>query len=214
MIIIGAKGLAKEVLEVMYLQNQLKDLYFYDDLSIDGPDLLFNRFPVIRTLEEAEKIFTWDPSFILGLGNPFLRHKLYLKFIGKGGKICSAISPDATIGHFDTVIEEGSVILMKAVITNNVHIGKGVLINPNCTISHDSIVEEFVEISPGVQITGNVHIGSFSQIGTNATILPKITIGKNCIIGAEALVTKDLPDNSLAVGVPAKVIRTLMNPDD
>ena len=46
-------------------------------------------------------------------------------------------------------------------------------------------------------------------IGGNVTILPGITIGNNVVIGAGAVVTKDIPDNSLALGVPAKVVREI-----
>ena len=72
-----------------------------------------------------------------------------------------------------------------------------------CTIG------DFVELSPNVTILGNVSIGSFTQIGANSTILPNIKIGENVIIGAGSVVTKDIPDNSLAYGVPSKIIKFL-----
>lgn len=49
------------------------------------------------------------------------------------------------------------------------------------------------------------------MIGANVTILPGVTIGNNVVIGAGAVVTKDIPDNSLAVGVPARVIKEIEN---
>jgi acetyltransferase-like isoleucine patch superfamily enzyme len=71
------------------------------------------------------------------------------------------------------------------------------------------VLGEFVELSPGVHISGNCTIGDYSVFGTNATMLPKLTIGKNVIIGAGSVVTKDLPDNCVAVGIPAKIIKEL-----
>lgn len=56
---------------------------------------------------------------------------------------------------------------------------------------------------------GRIKIGSNVYIGTNAMILPDVTIGDNCVIGAGAIVTKDVPPNSVAVGIPARVISTL-----
>nr|WP_250349320.1 DapH/DapD/GlmU-related protein [Flavobacterium anhuiense] len=50
-------------------------------------------------------------------------------------------------------------------------------------------------------------MGEFSQIGANSTILPKVKIGKNVIVGAGSVVTKDIPDNCLVVGVPARIIK-------
>lgn len=57
---------------------------------------------------------------------------------------------------------------------------------------------------------GNVEIGDNCHIGMNALIMPSVTIGKDCIIGAGAVVTHDIPDNSVAVGVPARVIETII----
>ena len=90
-----------------------------------------------------------------------------------------------------------------AVITNDVKIGNGVLINLNCTVGHDSSLGDFVEMSPGVHISGNCKVGAYSNIGTNATILPKVTIGNNVIVAAGAVVTKDVPDNCMVAGIPA-----------
>ena len=60
---------------------------------------------------------------------------------------------------------------------------------------------------PGANISGNVRIADATLIGSGATILQGLTIGKNCIVGAGAVVTKDLPDNCTAVGVPARIIK-------
>ena len=56
-----------------------------------------------------------------------------------------------------------------------------------------------------------IKIGDDVWIGANVTILPGVTIGNNVVIGAGAVVTKDIPDNSLAVGVPARVIKEIEN---
>ena len=56
---------------------------------------------------------------------------------------------------------------------------------------------------------GKIRIGNNVHIGTNAIIMPGVRIGNNCIIGCGAIVTKDVPDNSVAAGIPARVIETL-----
>ena len=210
MLIIGAKGFAKEVLEIVNQLDELNDLVFYDDVNKDLPALLFSRFPILKTAEEATKYFKkTDNRFTIGIGNPILRKKLYDKFTQLGGEFTSTISPYAHIGNFGNSIETGCNIMTGSVLTNDIVLKKGVLVNLNCTIGHDSIINEFVELSPGVNISGNCTIGAFTNIGTSAIILPKVTIGKNVIIGAGAVVTTSIPDNSVAVGIPAKVIKTL-----
>jgi acetyltransferase-like isoleucine patch superfamily enzyme len=79
----------------------------------------------------------------------------------------------------------------------------------NSIITHDCTIGDFVEISPSVNILGRCNVGSFSQIGSNTTILPNTIIGKNVIIGAGSVVTKSIPDNCVAVGTPAKIIKEL-----
>jgi sugar O-acyltransferase (sialic acid O-acetyltransferase NeuD family) len=210
MIIIGAKGFAKEVLEILNQLNDLENLVFYDDVNEDTPDILFGRFPVLKSIFEAENYLnTIDSRFTIGIGNPILRKKLFDKFIAIGGKYISTISPKASVGSFGNSIGEGCNIMTGTVITNDVKIHNGVLINLNCTIGHDCEIGNFVELSPGVHISGNCSLGDYCVLGTNASVLPKIKIGRNVIVGAGSVVTKDLPDNCVAIGVPAKMIREL-----
>lgn len=207
MLIIGAKGFAKEILEVLHQLKRTKNIVFYDDVNLDIEDSLYNKFPILKSEFEVTEYFkTNDRDFTVGIGNPLQRETLYKKFTNLGGKLTSVVSPHAYVGYFDNTIGEGCNIMTGAILTSSILIGKGVLINLSCTIGHDCKVGDFVELSPGVKISGNCTIGNLTSIGTNATILPRINIGSNVIIGAGAVVTKDIPDNSVAVGIPAKII--------
>lgn len=210
MLIVGAKGFAKEVLEVVHQLNQLENLVFYDDVNEDVPEKLFGQFSVLKTIQEASDYFkTVDNQFTIGIGNPVLRKQLYDKFLIIGGEFTSVISPSAIIGNYDVQIGIGSNVLSGAIFSNSSNIGKGCIIYYNSIITHDCKIGDFVEISPSVTLLGRCKIGSYTQIGANATILPDINIGKNVIIGAGSVVTKDMPDNCMVFGVPAKIIKEL-----
>ena len=64
---------------------------------------------------------------------------------------------------------------------------------------------------PDLELTAPIAVGDDVYIGVNAVILPGVTIGNRCIIGAGAVVTKSIPGNSVAVGVPAKVVKLSMS---
>lgn len=211
MIIAGAKGLAGELLEILFQKDEMLNLCFFDNISDTAPALLHDRFPVIRSLKEAKEFFqkTGDRSFCLGLGSPQLRHRVAYQFEEIGGKLLSVVSPKADVGKFGISIGAGCCILPGAVITSNVRLGKGCLINPNATVSHDCSVGDFVEVSPGANVTGNCHVGDFSFLGANCVILPKIIIGKNVTVAAGAVVTENVKDNCMVAGVPAVVKKSL-----
>lgn len=210
MLIVGAKGFAKEVLEILHQNGETENLCFYDDINTDVPEKLYGIFPVLKNLEEAKKYFkNIDCHFTLGIGNPELRFKLFQKFTDLGGKFISTVSKNAEIGHFGIQIAEGCNILAGVKVSNDVTIGVGTMIYYNSIITHDVIIGKFCEISPDVTLLGKCVIGDNCQLGAGSIILPNIKIGNNVIIGSGAVVSKDLPDNCVAVGVPAKVIREI-----
>lgn len=92
-------------------------------------------------------------------------------------------------------------------IGKNVEITAGVVF-----ITHDGAVwtlRNFDEKYKDLDVFGPIKVGDNVFIGNNAIILPGVTIGDNVVIGAGAVVAKDIPSNSVAAGVPAKVIRSL-----
>ncbi|MDO5665378.1 MAG: acyltransferase [Bacteroidia bacterium] len=86
---------------------------------------------------------------------------------------------------------------------DNVHITRDVLF-----ITHDAGTLLFKDRVPDLEITAPIEIKNNVYIGARSIIMPGVTIGNNCIIAAGAVVTKDVPDNSVYGGVPAKFIKT------
>jgi len=87
--------------------------------------------------------------------------------------------------------------------------GENVYITNNVAfVTHDGGTLLFRKYQPDLEITKPIVIGNDVYIGMNSMIMPGVTIGDKCIIGAGSIVTKDIPGNSVAVGVPARVIKT------
>ena len=203
MIIVGASGHAKEVFDSC--QNT-ENLYFFDNVTSYENPVLFDK-KIIQSFDELLQIET-KKEFILGLGNVSHRFNLYQKFTDLGFSPLSVIAKNAKVSS-SADLEEGLNIMSFVFIGPDSKIGKGSLINAHACVHHDAVIGNFVEVSPGAKILGNCTIGDFSTIGTNATILPKIKIGKNVIVAAGAVVTKDIQDNCMVAGVPATIKKEL-----
>lgn len=206
MLIAGAGGFARELLEILLQQDRNEDIAFYDDVN---PSLtnIHNEYAVLKNEEEVKSFFHNNNSFCIGVGGVAERRKLFETFVSFGGRPVSILSAHARVGRNEIVIGEGCIVATGSIITTNVQIGRGSLINFNCTITHDVRIGEFCELAPGVHISGNCRIGDNCFIGTGAVVLPGITVGENVVIGAGAVVTENTLSSITVVGVPARPIK-------
>lgn len=132
--------------------------------------------------------------------------KLYAVFVGR-------INPSKYIEKIGVNFPYGKVHIYGRVawgtepwlitLGENVHITDGVKF-----INHDGGTLLYRKDIPDLEITKSITIGNDVYIGNNVIILPGVNVGNNVVIGAGAIVTRDIPDNSVAVGVPARVIKT------
>lgn len=212
MIIIGAGGFALECFEVALAKGISKsELFFFDNVSEDvNPVIIQNQLTCIRSEEALVELFPDGFDFILGIGNPKVRKKMFHRIIELGGNPISLIAESVKIGVLSTKIDSGNCIMTNTIITSNCFIGKGSLINLAVTVGHDSVIGDFVEICPGVNISGKCVIEEGVFIGTGAVLLPGLTIGKNAVIAAGSIVTKNVLPNTMVAGNPAVFKKELM----
>jgi sugar O-acyltransferase (sialic acid O-acetyltransferase NeuD family) len=110
------------------------------------------------------------------------------------------ISPTATIGH-------GAIMMAGTIVNAASRIGANIIINTAASIDHECMIGDSVHIAPGSRLSGLVRVGSATYIGVGTTIRESINIGSNVMVGAGSLVLKDIPDDVVAYGSPAKVVR-------
>jgi sugar O-acyltransferase (sialic acid O-acetyltransferase NeuD family) len=134
---------------------------------------------------------------------PAIRNKLYIYYKGLGFSFISLISKNATISK-SSELNLGIVVQSGVNISASSKIGKFVKLNTCCNIMHDVIVGDFTTVAPNAVVLGNVKIGNCTYIGANSTILPNLSIGDSAIIGAGSIVTKNIPNNEIWFGNPAK----------
>ena len=204
-VIIGAGGFGREVAWLIEDINRVERKwnligYVDDNELIQGK--VINGYKVVGNLQWLMK---QQLNVVSAIGNPIKRKEIMLKILGSNNRYPILIHP--SVIYSDKVnFGEGSIVCAKNIITVNVNIGKYVIINLDCTIGHDSTLADYTTILPGVNISGMVKVDECVSIGTGTAIIQNVSIGKNTIVGAGAVVVKDLPENCTAVGVPAKLI--------
>lgn len=203
--IVGAKGHAKEILDLLQEDRVRDELYFFDNVT-QTTDTNFLGYPLVRSLNDLEKLFFHDPRFMLGLGGTKRRRDLVDTFGELGGKLISVISQSAKVSN-NSRIGNGVNIMSFSSISGDAVVGEGVLVHSHCSIHHDCHIGAYSEISPGARILGYSRIGRTCSIGSNAVILPGITITDNVIVGAGAVVTKDIEREGVYVGTPSRKIK-------
>lgn len=149
------------------------------------------------------KSYMVKPLKLINASSIIVEEKVFINDFGwlmgnKNFEKTMVISEGTVIGHFAHIIALHSVIIEK-----NVLIADKVFIT-DCTHNYENI--NIPIIKQGVSILGDVVIGEGSWIGENVSILGS-KVGKHCIIGANSVVKRDIPDYSIAVGVPAKVVK-------
>jgi len=205
-VIYGAGGHGQVVAEIIELVGKYHILGFVDDdPTLQGQQV--GGYPVLGDRSALQGLRDRGVSrCIVAIGNNEARGELASLVKSLGFDLITVVHPSAQVSP-RAAIGEGSVVEACAVIKTGSSIGRLAIINSCASIGDYVVIGERVHISPGVSIATGVEIGEGTHIGMGASIIPKVKIGRNVVVGANAAVIRDLPDNVVAVGVPARIIK-------
>lgn len=102
-------------------------------------------------------------------------------------------------------VGKGSQVLAQAAVCVDVQVGEACIINTRASVDHECVLGRGVHIAPGAILAGCVTVGDFSLVGVGAVVLPRVRIGRHAIVGAGSVVTRDVPDNKVVYGNPARI---------
>jgi sugar O-acyltransferase (sialic acid O-acetyltransferase NeuD family) len=207
--ILGAGAMAREILSVYKDLGRFNEIggFIEEDCKQEGLNIrgktITDRI-IIDTLPE-------DSVFIGAMGSP-KRRRWIEEIERKGFYFDTVVHPSAILGDFVN-IGKGCIICPGVILTCDIEIGRHSIVNIGTTINHDCVIGDFVTIGPGVSIAGNVTIGDECWISIGVKIINKVSIGKRSFIGAGGIVTENIPENTLAIGIPARPVRWLTESD-
>ena len=217
LVIIGAGGFGREVKWLVERINQ-RDMEqtghtkfnligFLDDGI--KPGTYIAGLPVLGGIEWLEEQET-ELNLVCAVGAAKVREKIIRRIEGfKAYDQFSfpVICDPSVLFDNDLCLGRGCIICAGTILTVNVQIGEFSIINLACTIGHDAVLEPFVTLYPGVNLSGCVTVGKRTELGPGSCVIQGISIEENVIVGAGAVVIRELPKGCTAVGSPARPIK-------
>jgi len=200
-IVIGASGHGAVVADIL-LKSGLVVKGFLDDGVEVGSEVL--GVPVLGAIDMCTRYP--DCLFIVGIGNNATRRAIAEKYQLDYGV---AVHPSAIIGQ-DVEIGAGSVLMASCVVNPMTVIGEHCIINTGACLDHDNKISDFVHVSPGAVLGGLVNVGCGSQVGIGACVKNVTTICDDVIVGAGAVVVKDITEPGVYYGVPARLVPKML----
>lgn len=207
-VIFGTGGFAREVHQII------------EDLQADGASLNFLGFLDGNREAHGKQVHDFpvlgdvgwlgsrpEVGVVVGVGGTPSKRRIVNQIMALGPRqFPTIIHPRAWIGN-RIQVGEGSIICAGTNATTDIRIDPFTILNLDCTVGHDTLISPFTTVAPSVNISGNVEIGTGCDLGTGGTIIQGIKIGHWTIIGAGAVVVRDIPPNVTAIGAPAKPIK-------
>lgn len=207
LLILGSGTYALETLDIAQMVGGFEPLGFVNSVERPKADAHHAGLPVFWIDD-----IPFEPSdcyLVAGIVST-QRRGLIETMEARRYRFASVIHPAAVISRRSTV-GEGCVINAGVVVSHNTTIGPHVILNRGALIGHDNRIGAFCTIGPGANIAGVNEIGAGAYIGAGAVIRDHLSVGGQAVVGAGAVVVKPVPANALAVGFPARVIKTGVN---
>ena len=197
--IFGASGHGNVIASI--LKNRYTEIFFVDLFPTAG-----NLIQELDFFNQIEKYKRED--IFLGIGSNQIRTKLFQKLTAYNIVPATCIADSVFIAH-DAHIGNGVVVCPGAVIASKAVLENNTIVNTLSSVDHDCFLGEHSQITAGVTFGGNTRVGKNCFFGIKSATIPNITVGDNSIIMAGSIVYKDVPENVMVGGNPARIVKRI-----
>ena len=195
--VVGAGGHGKVVVQILRELGARVGGVVDDDPASETP-------PEIDFLGPIAQLSRFKhPQAVIAIGDNEIRRRVRDELDARWLTLVhptSYVAPSARLGR-------GVVICANAAVCEDVRVGDHSIINTSASVDHDVVVGEFTHLACGVTLAGGVTVGDDALVGAGATVLPSVSVGNRAVLGAGSVATRDVADEVVAYGVPARFVR-------
>ena len=207
--IVGSSGHAKVVIDILERRPEYRIAGLFDLPRLVGKEVL--GYPILGSEEQLPQYRQSQEldGVIVAIGDNDLRRKV----VESIERLCPvlpfvrAIHPSVQLGKAVSV-GPGSVLIAGAVVNAAAKVGAHCIVNTKASLGHDAVMQDFSSLASGATVGGGALMGTGCAIALSATVLHNRKVGAHTVVGAGAVVSRDLPDAVVAYGIPCRVIRT------
>lgn len=143
---------------------------------------------------------------VVSVGDNRQRRLLYTSFLVAGIEMATLVHPAAAVS-VDARLGAGTVVFAGAVVQAEADVRENAIVNTASSVDHDCVIGAHSHVGPGVHMGGASHLGRGAHLGVGTSMRDGVTVGDWSVVGLGAAIVSDVPDNVVAYGCPARVIR-------
>jgi len=204
LVIVGASGHGRAAYQIAAAMG--RTVLGFVDAGRNVGDAVFDAAVLAREPEECAQLCDGSADWFVAIGGNAVRREMF----GRIGALTdrapvNLIHPSAILAP-GTVLGSGIFVGPGAIVNIASTLGDGVILNTGASLDHDGVLEDFAQVCPGCALSGATRVGAGGFLGTGASTIPCMNIGADSVVGAGAVVIRDVPDGATVVGVPARPI--------
>lgn len=205
LIVVGGGGFAKEVIWLARDCGFSVAGVLDDNVEMHGKTVL--DAPVLGYVADWKKFAEY--KFVVAIGSPRTRKLVVEKMQKVGNPLFASLIHPSVIRSQEVSFGEGCIVCAGMIFTVEITVGQHSIFNLNGTVGHECEIGNFVTVAPMAAISGNVKLEDYVEVGTGASLRQGLTLQRGSMVGMGAVLTKNIPANTIYAGNPAKPLKEL-----